>query len=117
MDLRNPLSSILIGVSLLGTPLAASAQQSSPVETGTTYLDGGIGKTEADAMRRMAQDFPLRLSFSIDSADERTADVPVVISDTRGNRVFELPNGGSLVYVILPDGSYTVSARAHSRTE
>ena len=119
MNVRNPLKALLISVSLLATPLAASAQQSNPPQTvaAVTYLNGGIGKPEADAIRRMAQEFPLRLTFSVGTADEFTADVPVLISDTRGNPVFQLPNAGPLLYVMLPAGSYTVSANAHGRTE
>src|SRR4051812_30369827 len=91
--LRNPLNTVLISVSLLGTPFAASAQQPSAVETvtGMTYLNGGIGKTEADATRRMVQEFPLRLSFSIGSANELAAQVPEAISDTGGNPVLARP--------------------------
>jgi hypothetical protein len=119
MNIRNPLTAALIGASLLAMPLAASAQQSVAVETviATTYLNGGIGKTEADAMRRMASEFPLRLTFSEGAYNEFTADVPVVISDARGNPVFELPNAGPLLYVMLPDGKYQVSARTRGRTE
>ena len=65
----------------------------------------------------MAKEFPLRLTFSEGTNNEFTADVPVVISDARGNPVFELPKAGPLLYVMLPDGKYKVSARAKGRTE
>jgi hypothetical protein len=31
--------------------------------------------------------------------------------------VFELPHAGPLLYVMLPDGQYNVSARSRGRTE
>jgi hypothetical protein len=31
--------------------------------------------------------------------------------------VFELPHAGPLLYVMLPDGKYNVSARSRGRTE
>ena len=120
MKIRTPLTAALVGASLFITlPLAAGAQDSIVVETitATTYLNGGIGKPEADAMRRMAKEFPLRLTFSERKDGEFIADVPVVITDARGNPVFELPKAGPLLYVMLPNGKYKVSARFKGLTE
>jgi hypothetical protein len=119
MNTRIPLTAALMSASLLATPLAANAQQSIVVETitATTYLNGGIGQTETDAIRRMAKEFPLRLTFSERQDNEFIADVPVVISDAHGNPVFELPNAGPLLYVMLPNGKYKVSARFKGLTE
>jgi hypothetical protein len=119
MNFRNPLAAALISASLLATPFVASAQESIVVETvtSTVYLNGGIGGTEADAMRGIATEFPLRLTFSEGKDGEFITDVPVVISDARGNPVFELRNAGPLLYVMLPDGKYKVSARFKGLTE
>jgi hypothetical protein len=119
MNTRIPLTAALIGAGLLATPLAASAQESIVAETvtATTYLNGGIGQTESDAMQRMANEFPLRLTFSERKDGEFIADVPVVISDARGNPVFELPKAGPQLYVMLPNGKYKVSARFKGLTE
>jgi hypothetical protein len=119
MNFRIPLTAALLSASLLATPLAASAQESIVAETvtATTYLNGGIGTTEADAMQRMAKEFPLRLTFSERKDGEFIADVPVVISDARGNPVFELPKAGPQLYVMLPNGKYKVSARFNGLTE
>jgi hypothetical protein len=119
MNIRIPLTAALIGAALLATPLAASAQESIVAETvtATTYLNGGIGQTEADAMQRMAKEFPLRLTFSERKDGEFIADVPVVILDARGNPVFELPKAGPQLYVMLPNGKYKVSARFNGLTE
>lgn len=111
---------MLAGSSLLASlPLAASAQEIIVVETisATTYLNGGIGKDEADAMRRIAKEFPLRLTFSVYKDGEFIVDVPVVIADARGNPVFELSKAGPMLYVMLPNGKYKVSARFKGLTE
>ena len=120
MKIRTRLTVLLIGASLLATlPLAASAQDSIVVETitATTYLNGGIGKDEEAAMRRVAKEFPLRMTFSERKDGEFLADVPVVIADARGNPVFELPKAGPMLYVMLPTGKYKVSARFKGLTE
>jgi len=120
MKIRDSLTTVLIGASLLATlPLAASAQDSIVVETitATTYLNGGVGKDEEAAMRRVAKEFPLRMTFSERKDGEFLGDVPVVIADARGNPVFELPNAGPMLYVMLPNGKYKVSARFKGQTE
>lgn len=77
---------------------------------GTTYVNGGVGKEEKDAMRSMAAEYPLRITFSQRDNGELLADVPVAIVDAHGNRVFELPDAGPMLFVKLPPGKYEVSA-------
>ena len=120
MKICNPLIVVMIGASLLATlPLAASAQDATVVETitATTYVNGGIGKDEEAAMSRIAKEFPLRMTFSDRKDGEFLADVPVVIADARGNPVFELSKAGPMLYVMLPNGKYKVSARFKGLTE
>lgn len=83
----------------------------------TTYLNGGVGKGEQDAMHRVAKEFPLRMVFSERNDGEFILDIPVVISDERGNPIFELPKAGPMLYVMLPNGKYKVSARFKGLTE
>jgi hypothetical protein len=119
MKIRIPLTAVLIGTCLLATlPLAASAQEFA-VETitATTYVNGVIGKDEEAAMRRVAKEFSLRMTFSERKDGEFLADVPVVIADARGNPVFEQSQAGAMLYVMLPNGKYKVSARLNGVTE
>lgn len=105
----------LIGLSLFASvTLASSGPQASGV---ARYLNGGIGKEEADAMRREANAYPLRISFSERRDGEFIVDVPVVITDTYGRRALDLPKAGPLLYVRLPNGKYKVSARFNDVTE
>ncbi len=120
MKIRTPLTAVVIGASLLATlPVAASAQDPIVVETiaATTYANGGVGKGEEAAMRRVAKEFPLRMTFSERKDGEFIADVPVVIADARGNPVFELSKAGPMLDVMLPNGKYKVSARFKGLTE
>lgn len=114
------LSFALFGATLLAAvPLAAGAQDAVVVETitATTYVNGGIGKDEQSAMHRIAKEFPLRLTFSQHKDGEFIADVPVLITDARGNPVFELAKAGPMLDVMLPNGKYKVSARFNGLTE
>ena len=79
--------------------------------------NGGVGKEDEVALHRIAQEFPLRMTFSERKDGEFLADVPVVITDVHGNPVFELPNSGPMLYVMLPNGKYKVSARFKGLTE
>jgi len=120
MKIHFLLSGALICGSLLAIlPLVAAAQDAIAVETiaGTTYLNGGIGQSEQNTMRRVAKEFPLRMTFSESKDGEFIADVQVVISDMRGNPVFELAKAGPMLDVALPNGKYKVSAQVKGLTE
>lgn len=105
----------LIVLSLFASVTLAS---NSPQAGGAvTFLNGGIGKDEADAMRREAKAYPLHLTFSERRDGEFIVNVPVVITDARGRRVLDLPKAGPLLYVRLPNGKYKVSARFNNVTE
>lgn len=120
MKIHTTLTAVVIGASLLATlPVAARAQEPVFAETvtATTYANGGVGAGEEAAMRRMAKEFPLRMTFSEHKDGAFLADVPVVIADARGNPVFDLPNAGPMLYVMLPNGKYKVSARHKGLTE
>jgi hypothetical protein len=122
MKTHSILFAALIGTTLVASvPVVANEQAVEPVVAKTflakTYLNGGIGKDEEDFMHRTAHEFPLRLTFSERKDGEFIADVPVVISDAKGNPVFELPNAGPILYVMLPNGKYKISARFKGMTE
>jgi len=125
MKISNSLPSALFAASLLfSAPFAANAEDDmhenvNVVETftATTYLNGGVGKDEVATMRRLAKEFPLRITFSERKDGEFVTDVPVVISDARGNPVLELPKAGPMLFVMLPNGKYKVSSRFKGLTE
>ncbi len=124
MKIRYTMLSVLMGATLFASaPLLANADALvvEPVVAETffvtTYLNGGVGNSEEALMHRIAHEFPLRLTFSERKDGEFIVNVPVVIFDAKGNPVFELPNAGPMLYVILPDGKYKVSARYKGLTE
>jgi hypothetical protein len=88
-------------------------QQATIIQTVTTstYVNGGVGLDEQATMRRASRDFPLRIVFSEGKSGAFLADIPMVIVDSRGNAIFQLAKAGPMLYVILPQGRYKVSAQ------
>ena len=125
MKNHSTLMAVLIGSAFItAAPWAANAEQPAAtepvvVETApvSTYLNGGVGKDEQAAMRRVAKEFPLRMEFSERKDGEFILDVPVVITNAHGTSVFELSKAGPMLYVMLPNGKYKVSARFKGLTE
>ena len=125
MDSRRLLREALVGTALAACgPMAVHAQlvvgrQATIVQTVTTsaYLNGGIGVDERATMRRVATEFALRMVFSEGKNGEFVADIPMVISDSSGNSIFQLRAAGPMLYVTLPQGRYTVSARFKGVTQ
>jgi hypothetical protein len=78
-----------------------------------TYITGGIGHDEADAMKRAAQEYPLELVFVERKGRKENylADMPVRIVDDKGKVVFEGQSEGPYFLARLPKGRYTVSTR------
>lgn len=107
----------------LGTALPAAAaamnQGALPqarTENGVAYLSGGIGKSEAQAMRAEAQHYPLSMTFSTGKNNEFLASVPVTIKDSAGKTVLNTVSEGPILLVKLPPGKYSVTAEAYGKT-
>lgn len=73
------------------------------------YVSGGIGQDEVDAMRKIAGEYNVRLTFTGKSG-EYLSDVDTHIRSTDGAVAFAVVSEGPLLYVRLPRGSYRVSA-------
>lgn len=106
---------LMIGAGLLAMAVLAAAarEQFAPQPqtlNGTTYVNGGIGKEEKAAMRGMAGEYPLRITFSQRDSGELLANVPITIFDAQGKSVFELSDAGPMLFVKLPQGKYQVRA-------
>ena len=111
------LTALLLAMAMLATPVASAASTPQVQSNGSVdYVSGGIGKDEADALRRQSVDYPLTLEFA--SARGTTAsgdaayvaDVDVNIADAGGRQVLTTHSGGPLLLVRLPPGEYTVVA-------
>ena len=106
---------------LFGTTIAAGAvaQPAPPnadaMRGGIEYLNGGIGKGQADQMRELGPRFPVRMTFSRHNSsqgtDEFVADVRLRVTDSAGKTVVDLASQGPIFLLRVPAGSYSVEAQ------
>lgn len=112
--LRTGLS-VLLGALIAGSAIAQPRPGTViPTQGETGYLNGGIGKEQADRMREMSAQYPVRMTFSQHDATEGTddfvADVRLRVTDHTGRTVVDLASQGPIFLLRLPDGAYTVEA-------
>lgn len=98
---------------------AYPADLAALVDAHASFVNGGIGKEEADAMRAEAVDYPLELVFTrrTDNRDEFVAAVHLTIQDRDGQVVVDQPSQGPIFLARLPDGTYTVTAEYRGETQ
>ena len=104
---------LLLGLSIAGSAGAqAGASAAMPHQGEMGYLNGGIGKEQADMMREKSAQFPVRMTFSErdQGQDEFVADVHLRVTDTQGRTVLDLTSQGPIFLLRLPPGSYAVEA-------
>ena len=121
---RSAMHAALAGVFCLSaavTHAQSTAQVPAEQSAGEVqFRVGGIGETEADAMRSISTEYPLALTFverSSDGRDMFTADVDVSIVDSNGSAQLDTVAGGPILLADLPDGRYTVSATLDGDTK
>ena len=68
-------------------------------------------------MRQNAPKYSLRMEFSERRDGEFVTDVNLAISDPKGRTVFALPSAGPMTDIMLPPGTYRVSASYEGKTE
>jgi hypothetical protein len=115
---RPVLFALALGAAL---PAAAAVMNNSELpqaktENGITYLSGGIGKSEAQAMRAEAKRYPLSMTFSTKKDNEFLARVPVTIRNSSGKTLLDTVSDGPILLVKLPPGKYSVTAEAYGKT-
>jgi hypothetical protein len=84
-----------------------------------TYLSGGIGLDQSQAIKNVMRDYPLTLTFVGTTRNENQylADVPVTITDSNGNTILETSSAGHDMLARLPSGRYTIHATYEGKTE
>lgn len=96
----------------------AGAQPLPPVQTRgeVTYLSGGIGSDESEAMRQAAAGYALEIVL-VEKTEEGggsyLAGNRVVVQDATGEPMLDTQVGGPYLLANLPPGRYTVTAWHH----
>jgi len=114
MNIRTLLSLVVITVSLgtLGPVVAADMEALPEAQTqnGITYLSGGVGLDESEAMKAAAKDYTLLITCSVQPTGQYLSDVKVSITDKSGSPVLETVIDGPMLLVQLAPGQYRISA-------
>jgi hypothetical protein len=93
---------------------AATVSAQEPVlqprtEGGITFISGGVGADEREALKKVEGDYNLRLMFAAQGG-EFVADVKVTILDAKGKTVLEAVSGGPRFFAKLAPGTYRITA-------
>ncbi|HEY3918912.1 MAG TPA: carboxypeptidase-like regulatory domain-containing protein [Stellaceae bacterium] len=94
-------------------PAALQAQQQGNI----TFVSGGAGDEDRDALKQVENQYNLRLLFAARNGDY-LADVDVTLADARGNAVLDTISDGPIFYAHVPPGRYklTVSNQGQSQS-
>jgi hypothetical protein len=84
-----------------------------------TYIIGGIGQTEADAIKHAAKYYPLELEFLLKAKPkaEYLSNVQVRIKDAHDRMVLNVNADGPYLLANMPAGKYTISAERNGKVE
>ena len=117
MSTINKFTLSLLAISLVQAvpTLAAdlSALPATQTQNGITYVTGGIGDSEAAAMKAAAKNYDLMLTFA-ERRGDYLADVKVNIKDLKGGTVLDIVSAPILL-VNLPSGRYTIRAEEYGK--
>lgn len=103
---------------VLAACLALSAVQAAgpQQQNGISYINGGVGQDEQNAMRALRADYNLLLTFATRQSGAFRSDVQLDIMDAKGATLLSVPNTGPMFYAKLPAGTYRISAAAEGKT-
>ncbi|MDD5586111.1 MAG: hypothetical protein PHY92_04025 [Alphaproteobacteria bacterium] len=76
---------------------------------GVSFVTGGIGLEERDAIKATAKDYNLLVS-NANKGGHMTTDVELVIKSLKDEVILAVEDAGPLFYANLPEGSYIVEA-------
>jgi hypothetical protein len=124
--MKSKTSVVAIAIAVAGATLALNAigAPASPVpathkQGEVTYITGGVGQTEADAIEHVAKYYPLELEFLLKAKpkDEYLSAVTVRIKDSHDKMVLDVKADGPFLLAKMPAGKYTVSAEREGKVE
>jgi hypothetical protein len=93
-------------------PVVAANLPAQRRENGVTYITGGIGSDESEAMKAAASKYAVALTFASEENGQHgfLASVPVQIVDESGTTVLDVTTAGPYLLMDLPPGRYEVVA-------
>ena len=109
------------GLTLTLSAIGAAESHLPPTQKAgeVTYIMGGVGQTEADAIKHVAKYYPLELEFLLKTKPkaEYLSNVQVRIKDAHDKMVLNVNADGPYLLAKMPAGKYTVSAERNGKVE
>ena len=103
-----------VGIAVAATAMSASTSALPPeqVQGSVSYLSGGIGLDESNAIKQAASRYPLELEFVRKATPkaEYLSNIKVTIKDHAGKTVLDTMSNGPFLLAKLPAGQFTVTA-------
>jgi hypothetical protein len=108
---RKIQSALLAGVmaASFAVPAMASPMMQPVHEGDATFITGGIGADEQQALEASAKNYNLEIT-NANKAGDFTADTNFQITSKNGREMISATNTGPLFYAKLPAGEYTIRA-------
>jgi len=107
---------LIVPCMLIGLPAVAQQTPLVPQTQGeVTFVSGGVGEEERDALKSLKSDYNLGLLFSEQGTGEYFSDVNVSIKDSKGKVCLETVSDGPMLYAKLKPGHYSISADFEGR--
>lgn len=121
MNLKKLAHWILV-LGLSGPLLSVAADSNEPVcqpvtESGITYVSGGNGLEERQALNDVSGDYNLKLVFAEKQSGSYLADVKLSIMDMKGRKVLEAISDGPWFLAKLVPGRYKITAEIAGKTQ
>jgi hypothetical protein len=89
--------------------MAQGMAEQAVTQGNVSWVSGGVGDPSVERMQAMSRDYNLKAIFALKTGNY-VADVPVVVTDARGNKAIDTVSGGPWFLARLPPGTYRVSA-------
>lgn len=109
---RNVRTLTLCLVSALAWGIVIAQEAGLKVRTSgdISYVSGGVGASEQQALEQEKAHYNLHLLFAVTGSGEFLASVPVTVADASGQVVLQAVSDGPYFYARVPPGRYSVSA-------
>jgi hypothetical protein len=111
---------VLVVVCAWATVSSAQPSGSFPMQPkhsgSVSYISGGIGLDEREALSQIGRDYDLKLSFAVTSGNY-LGDIAVEIRDASGRTLLEAASEGPWFFAKLPPGRYTVTVTVMGQTQ
>ena len=95
--------------------IAFPALSAEVARDGVTYTSGGIGIDSQERLNARAREFNLKLIFTLNEGNY-IADVNVMLTDSKGQKVVEHVAEGPFFMARVPAGQYNVAATYGGKT-